>query len=182
MKPKVQTLLILQAASYFGAFAACEIARAVVWKSTAGLAQRAALAGGLGAVMLSATAALAILPRRPPRAATDYRPRSKPIPPRIPRPLTGSPECAGMVAVATCPVCAGRTHSTVLDEWEQGAQTIELFCCQHCHALIVSVDAIEDRQPWPDELRRFRGRWPIIWADMEAQQAQWRAKFLTTDN
>jgi hypothetical protein len=82
----------------------------------------------------------------------------------------------GISAIATCPVCGQRTHSTILDEWTDGAMLVEAFACFHCHALIVSEDAGEGRQPTVDELRRFSRAWPVLWADMERGQKFWRAK------
>ena len=158
-------LLIFQAVSYFGAFAACEITRAIVWRSLDGLVMRAAMCCCLGALMLSITAGIgALIGHR--KQGTGNRgeeaySRSAPIEP---------PECAGLTVTARCAVCRKWTLSTVLDTYED--EFTEFFACQHCYALLANdggrTRSLEDAES--DYLRR---RWPHTWDDLYWRRRIW---------
>lgn len=82
----------------------------------------------------------------------------------------------GTVAVATCPVCAHRTRSTVLHEIGDLANEdlVELFACDRCGALIAEQNLGPARHPTPAELRAFRRELPRSWDELERKQRDWR--------
>jgi hypothetical protein len=180
----MRRLLILQAVSYFGAFAVCELASTFVWHSLDGFAQRAAAACALGAVILSATAALDLIARRAGRPIAlpwptaplrpGRQPRPAPVETRVPRPSSMLPECWGLTVCTRCPLCAGWTNSTVLEISDD--DVVEIFVCEHCQALLASENAGHGRSASDAEIDRIRRDYPATWRCIEQGQRAWRAK------